>query len=153
VESDNEDFFWASGSLFAICTCPPISKCVYFSLPLLDITLFSNDLFDESRPDHEKLVFFWQHLIYNILVGLNFPKINFSHIAPHKAFHCIYWEGKGVEWIGIERQYEMRVHEQDARKFIFELGLALYLHHALISKFLRFIWNLGEWGNYLWEVL
>jgi hypothetical protein len=49
VESDNEDFLCASGSLFVICTCPPISKCVYFSLPLLDITLFSNDLFDESR--------------------------------------------------------------------------------------------------------
>jgi hypothetical protein len=25
----------------------------------------------------------------------------------------------------------MRVQEQDARKFIFELGLALFLHHAL----------------------
>jgi hypothetical protein len=24
-------------------------KCVYFSLPLLDLTLFSNDIFDESR--------------------------------------------------------------------------------------------------------
>jgi hypothetical protein len=49
VQSDNEDFLCASGSLFVICTCPPISKRVYFSLPLLDITLFSNDLFDESR--------------------------------------------------------------------------------------------------------
>jgi hypothetical protein len=49
VQSDNKDFLCASGSLFAICTCPPISKCVYFSLPLLDITLFSNDLFDASR--------------------------------------------------------------------------------------------------------
>jgi hypothetical protein len=49
VQYDNEDFHCASGSLFAICTCPPISKCVYFSLPLLDITLFSNGLFDESR--------------------------------------------------------------------------------------------------------
>jgi hypothetical protein len=49
VQSDNEDFLCASGSLFAICTCPPISKRMYFSLPLLDITLFSNDLFDESR--------------------------------------------------------------------------------------------------------
>jgi hypothetical protein len=34
----------------------------------------------------------------------------------------------------------MRVHDQDARKFIFELGLALFLHLALnFSKFLRFI--------------
>jgi hypothetical protein len=49
VQSDNEDFLCASGSLFAICTCPPISNCVYFLFPLLDITLFSNDLFDESR--------------------------------------------------------------------------------------------------------
>jgi hypothetical protein len=48
VQSDNEDFLCASGSLFAICTCPPISKCVYFP-PFIDITLFSNDLFDESR--------------------------------------------------------------------------------------------------------
>jgi hypothetical protein len=31
--------------------------CV-FSLSLLDITLFSNDLFDESRYDYEKLVLF-----------------------------------------------------------------------------------------------
>jgi hypothetical protein len=49
VQSDNEDFLCSSRSLFAICTCPPTSKCVYFSLLLLDITLFSNDLFDESR--------------------------------------------------------------------------------------------------------
>jgi hypothetical protein len=49
VQSGNEDFLCASGSLFAIYTCPPISKCVYFSLPLLELTLFSNDLFDESR--------------------------------------------------------------------------------------------------------
>jgi hypothetical protein len=49
VQSDNEDFFCASGSFFAICTCPPISSVCIFSLPLLDITLFSNDLFDESR--------------------------------------------------------------------------------------------------------
>jgi hypothetical protein len=33
VQSDNEDFLCASGSLFVICTCPPISKCMYFSLP------------------------------------------------------------------------------------------------------------------------
>jgi hypothetical protein len=31
VQFDNEDFLCASGSLFAICTCPPISS-VYFSL-------------------------------------------------------------------------------------------------------------------------
>jgi hypothetical protein len=31
VQSDNEDFLCASGSLFAIWICPPISKCVYFS--------------------------------------------------------------------------------------------------------------------------
>jgi hypothetical protein len=49
VQSDNKDFFCASGSLFAIYTCPRISKCVYFSLPHLDITLFSTDIFDESR--------------------------------------------------------------------------------------------------------
>jgi hypothetical protein len=40
VQSGTEDFLCASRSLFAICTCPPISKCVYFSLPLLDTTLF-----------------------------------------------------------------------------------------------------------------
>jgi hypothetical protein len=49
VQFDNEDLLCASGSLFAICTWPPISKCVYFSLPLLDITVFSIDLFYESR--------------------------------------------------------------------------------------------------------
>jgi hypothetical protein len=92
VQSDNEDFLCVSEPLFAICTCPPISKCVYFS-PLLDITLFSNYLFDESRQDHEKFVLFWQHLIYNISIGLNF-----SQKAPHKAYHIyMFWEGKGVE--------------------------------------------------------
>jgi hypothetical protein len=49
VQSDNEDFLCASGSLFAICTCPPISSVCIFLFPLLYITLFSNDLFDESR--------------------------------------------------------------------------------------------------------
>jgi hypothetical protein len=33
----------------------------------------------------------------------------------------------------------MRVHEQDARKFIFELGLALFLHLSLNFIILRFI--------------
>jgi hypothetical protein len=49
VQSDNEDFLCASGSLFAICTCPPISSVCIFLFPLLDLMLFSNDLFDESR--------------------------------------------------------------------------------------------------------
>jgi hypothetical protein len=49
VQSDNEDFFCASGSFFAICTCSPISSVCIFLFPLLDITLFSNDLFDKSR--------------------------------------------------------------------------------------------------------
>jgi hypothetical protein len=49
VQSDNEDFRCASGSLFAICTCPPISSVCIFLFPLLDLTLFSNDLFDECR--------------------------------------------------------------------------------------------------------
>jgi hypothetical protein len=49
VQSDNEDFLCASRSLFAICTCPPISSVCIFLFPLLDLTLFSNDLFDESR--------------------------------------------------------------------------------------------------------
>jgi hypothetical protein len=49
VQSDNEDFLCASGSLFAICTCPPISSVCTFLFPLLDVTLFSNNLFDESR--------------------------------------------------------------------------------------------------------
>jgi hypothetical protein len=49
VQSDNEDFLCASGSLFAISTCPPISSVCIFLFPLLDITLFSNDLFDESQ--------------------------------------------------------------------------------------------------------
>jgi hypothetical protein len=49
VQSDNEDFLCASGSLFAICTCPLISSVCIFLFPLLDMTLFSNDLFDESR--------------------------------------------------------------------------------------------------------
>jgi hypothetical protein len=48
VQSDNEDFLCASGSLLAICTCPPISSVCVFLFPHLDITLFSNDLFDES---------------------------------------------------------------------------------------------------------
>jgi hypothetical protein len=34
VQSDNEDFLCASGSLFAICTCPPISSvCIFLSPP------------------------------------------------------------------------------------------------------------------------
>jgi hypothetical protein len=49
VQSDNEDFVCALRSLFAISTCQPISKCVCFSLSPLLRTLFSNDLFDESR--------------------------------------------------------------------------------------------------------
>jgi hypothetical protein len=49
VQSDNKDFLCASGSLFAICTCPPISSVCIFLFPLLDLTLFSNDLFDESQ--------------------------------------------------------------------------------------------------------
>jgi hypothetical protein len=56
--SDNEDFVYASGSLFAICTCPLISKSVCSSLSPLLVTLFSNDLFDESRLVYEKLVLF-----------------------------------------------------------------------------------------------
>jgi hypothetical protein len=48
VQSDNEDFLCAWGSVFAICTCPPISNVCIFLFPLLDLTLFSNDLFDES---------------------------------------------------------------------------------------------------------
>jgi hypothetical protein len=43
----------------------------------------------------------------------------------------------------LERQDEMRVHEQDARRLkIFNL-VWLFLHLTLISKFLRFIQNLG----------
>jgi hypothetical protein len=38
-----------------------------------------------------------------------------------------------------ERQDEMRVHEQDAMRFIFELVLALFFISLLASKFLRFI--------------
>jgi hypothetical protein len=49
VQSDNEDFLCALGSLIAICTCPPISSVCIFMSPLLDLTLFSNNLFDESR--------------------------------------------------------------------------------------------------------
>jgi hypothetical protein len=49
VQSDNEDFLCASGSLLPFAHVH-LSQSVYnFSLPLLDITLFSNDLFDESR--------------------------------------------------------------------------------------------------------
>jgi hypothetical protein len=34
VQSDKEDFLSASGSLFAICTCPPISSvCIFLSPP------------------------------------------------------------------------------------------------------------------------
>jgi hypothetical protein len=61
-------------------------------------------------------------------------RLNFSHVAPHKAFHYKYWEGKGLEWIGFERQDEMRVQEQDSSKFVFELGLAIFLHLALNLK-------------------
>jgi hypothetical protein len=49
VQSDNEDFLCASGTLFPICTCPPISSMCIFLFPLLDLMLFSNDHFDESR--------------------------------------------------------------------------------------------------------
>jgi chromosomal replication initiation ATPase DnaA len=35
VQSDNEDFLCASGSLFAICTCPPISSVCIFLFPSL----------------------------------------------------------------------------------------------------------------------
>jgi hypothetical protein len=40
VQSNNEDFLCASGSLFAICTCPPISSVCIFLFPLLDIHYF-----------------------------------------------------------------------------------------------------------------
>jgi hypothetical protein len=40
VQSDNEDFVCASGSLVAICTCPLISKSVGSSLPLLENIIF-----------------------------------------------------------------------------------------------------------------
>jgi hypothetical protein len=49
VQSENEDVLCASGSLFAICTCPPISNVCIFLFHLLDLTLFSSDLFDKSR--------------------------------------------------------------------------------------------------------
>jgi hypothetical protein len=36
VQSDNEDFLCASGSLFSICTCPPISSvCIFLSPSLI----------------------------------------------------------------------------------------------------------------------
>jgi hypothetical protein len=36
VQSDNEDFLCASGSLFAIYTCPPISSvCIFLSPSLI----------------------------------------------------------------------------------------------------------------------
>jgi hypothetical protein len=40
VQSDNGDFLCASGSLFAICTCSPISSVCIFLFPLLDIYYF-----------------------------------------------------------------------------------------------------------------
>jgi hypothetical protein len=37
----------------------------------------------------------------------------------------------------------MRVKEQDARKFVFELGLAIFLHLALNFKISKIHLNLG----------
>jgi hypothetical protein len=48
VQFDNEDFLCASGSLCHLHMSTYLKR-VYFLFPLLDITLFSNDLFDESR--------------------------------------------------------------------------------------------------------
>jgi hypothetical protein len=47
----------------------------------------------------------------------------------------------------------MRVHEQDARKFIFELGLALFLHLALNFKISKIHLKFGSMRYYLWEVI
>jgi hypothetical protein len=41
---------------------------------------------------------------------------------------------KGVELTGFERQFDMRVHDQYAGKFIFDLGLAPFFHLALNLK-------------------
>jgi hypothetical protein len=40
----------------------------------------------------------------------------------------------------LERQDEMRVHDQDARRFIIDLGKAFFSSScSLFSKFLRFV--------------
>jgi hypothetical protein len=47
----------------------------------------------------------------------------------------------------------MRVHEQDARKFIFELGVALFLHLALNFKISKFHLKFGSMRYLLLEVV
>jgi hypothetical protein len=53
---------------------------------------------------------FRQHLIYKILVGLNFPKKLHIKPTPH-----ICYERERSRIYKLERQDEMRVHEQYAR--------------------------------------
>jgi hypothetical protein len=48
VQSDNEDFVCASGSLCHLHMSTYLKKCVFISPPSLK-TLFSNDLFDEAQ--------------------------------------------------------------------------------------------------------
>jgi hypothetical protein len=43
-----------------------------------------------------------------------------------------------------ERKDEMRVHEQDARRFIFDFGLALFLHLALNFKISKIYLKFGR---------
>jgi hypothetical protein len=47
----------------------------------------------------------------------------------------------------------MRVHEQDARKFIFELGVALFLHLTLNFKISKIHLKFGSMRYLLLEVV
>jgi hypothetical protein len=135
VQSDNDDYLCASGSLFAICTCPPISKCVYFSLS----TPWYNIIFQwpfwrvSVRPWEACLV--WQHLIYNILVGLSFPKK--LHIKP-ATYICV-MRGKGIKYIGLRDKMRwefMRNMQGDLNLWTW---FSSFSSSSLFSKFLRSI--------------
>jgi hypothetical protein len=64
VQSDNEDFLCAPGSLFAICTCPPISSvCIFLSPPPWYNIIFQRPFWRVSvRPWEACLVLTTSHL-------------------------------------------------------------------------------------------
>jgi hypothetical protein len=65
-------------------------------------------------------------------------ELNFS-IAPLKP-STEYLREERSRTSRLERQDEMRVHENDSRRFIIDLGKANFLHPTLyFSKFLRFV--------------
>jgi hypothetical protein len=53
----------------------------------------------------------------------------------------------------LERQDEMRVHEQDARRFIIDLSKAIFLHPLFIFKISEICLKFESKISYMWKEL